>query len=102
MISTEGTSIYDVRKIFGFLDPLVTVTNQLILFLSSAFWGPSSPPSTADVIYGRAPFHHLLQPSLARVDYDFHLQIALPLNHKRYSVHGEREVGSFGISKENK
>ena len=49
----KGVSIYDVRKIFGFLDPLppVTVTNQLILFLSSAFWGPPPPP-TADVIYG--------------------------------------------------
>ena len=34
--------------------PLVTVTNQLVLFLSSAFWGPP-PPSTADVIYGRPP-----------------------------------------------
>ena len=34
-------------------DPLppVTVTNQLILFLSSAFWAPLPPP-TADVIYG--------------------------------------------------
>ena len=29
--------------------PRVTVTNQLILFLSSAFWGP---PPTADVAYG--------------------------------------------------
>ena len=36
----KGASIYDVRKIFGFFDPLplVTVTNQLILFLLSAFW----------------------------------------------------------------
>ena len=34
-----GTSIYEVGKVFGFYDPLVTVTNQLILFLSSAFWG---------------------------------------------------------------
>ena len=50
----EEASIYDVRKIFGFMDPspLVTVTNQLILFLSSAFWGPNSLPPTADVIYG--------------------------------------------------
>ena len=32
-----GASIYDVRKIVGFFYPLVTVTNQLILFLSSAF-----------------------------------------------------------------
>ena len=30
--------------------PLVTVTNQLIVFLSSAFWGPPLP---ADVIYRR-------------------------------------------------
>ena len=30
---------------------LVTFTNQLILFLLSAFWGPPSPPPTADVIY---------------------------------------------------
>ena len=29
--------------------PLVTYRNQLILFLSSAFWGP---PSSPDVIYG--------------------------------------------------
>ena len=36
-------AIYDVRNFFGFFDPLlppVTVTNQLILFLLSAFWGP--------------------------------------------------------------
>ena len=48
-----GASIYDVRKIFGFLDPFPSVTyrNQLILFLSSAFWRPP-PPSSADVIYG--------------------------------------------------
>ena len=40
-----GASIDDVRKFFGFLtpSPLVTVTNQLILSLLSAFWGPSSP-----------------------------------------------------------
>ena len=38
-----GTSIYEVGKVFGFYDPLVTVTNQLILFLSSAFWGHPSP-----------------------------------------------------------
>ena len=40
-------------KVSYIFDPLppVTVTNQLILFLSSAFWGPP-PPSTADVIYG--------------------------------------------------
>ena len=46
-----GNSIYDVRKMFAFFDPLplVTATNQLILFLLSAFWGP---PPTADVIYG--------------------------------------------------
>ena len=69
-----GASMYDVRKCFGFYDPppshvqkstnfvsfvcfflLVTVTNQLILFLSSAFWGPSLPPPTADVIYGSPP-----------------------------------------------
>ena len=45
--------IYDVRKIFlFFLPPPVTVTNQLIVFRSSAFWGPHLPPPTADVIYG--------------------------------------------------
>ena len=40
-----GASIYDVRKTFVFFtpSPLVTVTIQLILFLSSAFWGPPSP-----------------------------------------------------------
>ena len=40
----KGPYLYDVRNIFGYLDPLplYTVTNQLILFLSSAFWGP--PP----------------------------------------------------------
>ena len=32
--------------------PLVNVTNQLILFLSSAHWGPHLPPPPADVIYG--------------------------------------------------
>ena len=37
--------MYDVRKIYGFFNPLllVTVTNLLILFLSSAFWGPPHP-----------------------------------------------------------
>ena len=38
---------YEVRKIFGFFDPLlpplVTFRNQLILFLLSAFCGPPSP-----------------------------------------------------------
>ena len=36
-----GASIYYVRKIIRFLtsSPLVTVTNQQILFPSSAFWG---------------------------------------------------------------
>ena len=38
-----GASIYDVGNIFGIYDPLVTVTNQMILFLSSAFWGHPSP-----------------------------------------------------------
>ena len=38
-------------KISDFFDPLVTVKNQLIVFLLSAFWGPPPPP-TADVIYG--------------------------------------------------
>ena len=42
----KGGSIYDVRNIFGFFypSPLVTVKNQLILFLLSAFWGPPGPP----------------------------------------------------------
>ena len=42
-------------KFSDFLTPLappVTVTNQPILFLSSAYWGPHLPPPTADVIYG--------------------------------------------------
>ena len=42
----KGTSIYEIRKIFGFflpLAPLATVTNQLILSLLSAFWGPPPP-----------------------------------------------------------
>ena len=42
----KGAAIEDVRKIFRFFvipSPHVTVTNQLILFLSSAFWGPPSP-----------------------------------------------------------
>ena len=41
-------------KIYDFWTPLplVTVTNQLNLFLSSAIWGPTSPPPTADVKYG--------------------------------------------------
>ena len=41
----KGASIYDVRKIFGFVDPLpplLTNRNQLMLFLLSAFWGPTS------------------------------------------------------------
>ena len=45
---TRGlASVYDVRKI------------QLILFLSSAFWGPPgpSPPPTADVI--GSPLRHV-------------------------------------------
>ena len=50
----EGASIYDVRKIkfWDFLTTppsLVMYRNQLVLFLSSAFWGP---PLSADVIYG--------------------------------------------------
>ena len=37
----KEASIYDVRKKIGFFDtPPVTVKNQLILFLLSAFWGP--------------------------------------------------------------
>ena len=59
----KGASIYDVRNIFGFFDPLplVTVTNQLILFLLTAFWG-SLPPHTADIIlvYG-SPLSYLAQ-----------------------------------------
>ena len=41
----RGTSIYDVHPISGLLtpSPLVTVSNQLILFLSSSFWGPPPP-----------------------------------------------------------
>ena len=37
-LASYGASIYDVRKHFGFFDPLpfVTITNQLILFLSSS------------------------------------------------------------------
>ena len=31
--------------------PILTVTNQLILLYSSAFWGPPPQP-TSDVIYG--------------------------------------------------
>ena len=44
-IPCMGASTFDVCKIFGLFDPppLVTVTNQLILFLSSAFWVPPSP-----------------------------------------------------------
>ena len=40
-----GASMYDVRKILGFFypPPLVTVANQLNLFLLSAFWGAPSP-----------------------------------------------------------
>ena len=38
---SKGASIYEVRNFFT-PSPLATVTNQLILFLSSAFWGP--PP----------------------------------------------------------
>ena len=51
-----GLPYNDVRIIFGIFDnlPPVIVTNQLILFLSSAFLGPP-PPTTADVIYMEAP-----------------------------------------------
>ena len=39
--------------------PLVTVTNQLILFSSSAFWGPPSPhPLRTSYVYG-SPSHSL-------------------------------------------
>ena len=43
---TKGRYLYDVRNIFGSLDPspsLVPYINQLIVFLSSAFWGPPFP-----------------------------------------------------------
>ena len=37
----KGRYLYDVREIFGFLDPLplVMYRNQLIVFLLSVFWG---------------------------------------------------------------
>ena len=48
-------SIYDIRNIFRIFDPPVTVTNQLILFLSSAFWGTPSPHALR-TSYMEAPF----------------------------------------------
>ena len=42
---------YMMSAKFSDLTPPVTVTNQLILSLSSAFLGPPLPPPTADVIY---------------------------------------------------
>ena len=45
---------------FRIFYPPVTVTNQLILFPLSAFWGPP-PPSNADVIYG-GPLRQNLAP----------------------------------------
>ena len=52
MEANKGRYLYDVRKIFEFFAslPLVMYRNQLILFLSSAFWGPPSPPPGVDVI----------------------------------------------------
>ena len=47
----RGLPYMTSAKISDFFDPLVTVKNQLIVFLLSAFWGPPPPP-TADVIYG--------------------------------------------------
>ena len=53
------------EKFPDFFTPPVTVTKQLILFLLSAFWGP-----TADVIYGSpqssAKAEQFLQEHLAR------------------------------------
>ena len=40
---TRGLPYMMSGKISDLLTPLVTVTNQLILFLSSAFWGLLSP-----------------------------------------------------------
>ena len=44
-------------KVGDFLTLFVTVTNQLIVFLSSAFWGP---PSSADVIYESPPMEDVI------------------------------------------
>ena len=65
----RGLSLYDVRKIFGFFDPPVTVTNQLILFLSSAFVGPPSP-HTLWMSYMEAPSPR--QPDDSRDTHDVH------------------------------
>ena len=53
----EGLPYITSAKFSDFFtpSPLVTVTNQQILFLLSAFWGPPSPSPTPDVIYG-SPF----------------------------------------------
>ena len=53
MITVRGLPYMTSAKFSDFWTPSppFTVTNQLILFLSSAFWGPPPPP-TADVIYG--------------------------------------------------
>ena len=52
IISTSGKGryLYDVRIFLDLLtpSPLVNYINQLILFLSSAFWGPPTP--SVDVI----------------------------------------------------
>ena len=51
--------MYDVSTTFGFFDSplLVTVTIQLILFLSSAFWGPPSPSPSGRHIW-KPPNHY--------------------------------------------
>ena len=48
-----GLPVMTSRKFTDFVYPLplVTITNQLIVFLSSAFWGPA-PPLSAEIIDG--------------------------------------------------
>ena len=81
-----GFHIWRPQKCRDFLPPPPgTYRNQLILFILSAFWGPPSPPSSADVIYGNP---------LRRVtDYFSLIPLASPL-----LLHGQHFGHSLGAS----
>ena len=57
-----GASVDDIRKTLWYFDPLplVTVTNQLILFPLSAFWGPVPPTHCGHHIW-KPPLHESVE-----------------------------------------
>ena len=76
-------------RIFEFVDPTpVKYRNQLILFLLTVFWGPPSPPPTADVIYGSPLI--IIDISLTINLQSLNLQLKPQINPKCYQTEPQR------------